>query len=119
MKGCAGAWKGEFMRRLLGRIFVGAALIFTATVAMAAEASQQPSGLAPSNQVAVSTWSGPWDLTTPYRKDETVIHNGTTFVATQDNFMEEPGSTTQSWKRLPGKASPPPGEGAFMVAMGR
>jgi hypothetical protein len=100
-------------------MFVGAALIFTATAAMAAEGTQQPDRQAPASHASVSRWSGPWDLTTPYRKDETVIHNGTTFVATQDNFMEEPGSTTQSWKRLPGKASPPPGEGAFMVAMGR
>lgn len=105
------------MRRLLGRMVIGAVLMFTASVAMAAEEVQAPVGQAAASQASVSRWSGPWDLTTPYRKDETVIHNGTTFVATQDNFMEEPGSDTQTWKRLPGKSRPPRVEGVLLAAM--
>jgi hypothetical protein len=116
-----------YLRRLLGRMIVGATLILATTAAMAAEASPlvtdavlNPAAQEISSDSSPIRWGVPWDQTTPYRKDDTVVHRGRIFISIQDNFMEEPGASTPFWKQLPGKQSPPPVRGgAPLIAVAK
>jgi hypothetical protein len=101
MKGC--------VKLLVGGVSLLSVLCMTGISCWASEAGGAcGDGGASTEQVVTGHWDDPWDQTTPYRKNDTVIHKGTAFVAVQDNFMEEPGKTPGYWRCVPASAPLPP-----------